>query len=172
MIDPEYNYCPSCHDEFMPKAQTCLSCNVTLLSGSEMLKHKLKVNQEKIARKGDLTGNDEIVTVHKAALAEIKKLEKLCQDENIGVLVVSEDGGCNKGCCPSSYYLQVRKEDGMVALALIKKEFARTTGVNEQDLIHADNVFDGNVNQAICPACGFLFQTTTTTCPDCGLCFG
>jgi len=41
-----------------------------------------------------------------------------------------------------------------------------------KDVNEAGTELNQDAGEAVCPACGFAFATTTTTCPDCGLCFG
>ena len=102
---------------------------------------------------------------------DIPKIEKAFARENIGMMIVGDEGGCNKGCCPSTFFLQVRREDAQAASALIQEDFRQVTGLEDFDTSHSDAVFNEAEGQATCPACGFEFETSTTTCPDCGLCF-
>jgi hypothetical protein len=55
---------------------------------------------------------------------------------------------------------------------LIQTVFVQQTGLDGHDTSLADTVFNPDAGYATCPACGFEFETSTTTCPDCGLCFG
>ncbi len=94
MFDPEMKYCPKCKDEYMMVAEHCAACNILLLTGTEMLNFQASGNG---ARKGALTADDDIVTLHKGPLADLKHLQGLFEQENIGVAIVSEEGGCGKG---------------------------------------------------------------------------
>lgn len=173
MHDPQLKYCPKCKDEYRADIQTCASCGIELLTGVEMdslINNSLKIKQN---RKGDLTPEDDIVTIHKGSLADTRALEQDLQKERIGYLIAGdEQGGCGQGCCATNFYLKVRREDAMEAFAIIEKQFAKATGINDFDLSNTDSVYNPDAGMAVCPACGFTFQTNTNTCPDCGLCFG
>ena len=174
MIDPELKYCPQCEDEYRAEIDTCATCEIPLITGSEKLSMEEARKQRLTTRQGELTQEDDIVTIHGGQINDIKHIEGLLAAERIGTLVVGDDKSCDKGCCPSNYYLQVRREDAMDALEIIKAEHHRATGLvgHHDENGHADSVYDSSAGQATCPACGHTFPTSTTTCPDCGLCFG
>lgn len=172
MYDPELKYCPQCRDEYRAEIEKCASCNLLLLSGQSMAEVMGQADQQRQARKGALTPDDELVTIHKGTLQELRYLEKIFKEENIGMLVMSDQpAGCQKGCCPTDYYLQVRQEDVMAAVTIIRAEFHRSTALDSHELDHSDQVFNSDASHATCPACGFEFETSTNICPDCGLCF-
>ncbi len=173
MYEEDLKYCPQCKDEYRADIEKCAACGLLLLSGTQMADVVGQADLERQARKGDLTADDEAVTIHKGALPELRHLEKIFVQENIGVIIMGDQpAGCQKGCCPTDYYLQVRKEDVMAAFAIIKAEFTKATDLGSHNMEHADQIFNADASHATCPACGFEFETSTTTCPDCGLCFG
>jgi len=172
MIDPELKYCPKCNDEYRAEIIRCAECGVELISGKDILAAAKHVNERKKSRSGKIGPHDDIVPIHKGQLNEIRDIEKELKAENIAYLVSGDGNSCNKGCCPSNFCLEVRREDALEAYTIIQAHIERTTALSHHDLSHCDVVFDPSVKHATCPACGFKFQTTTTTCPDCGLCFG
>ena len=173
IYDPEYNYCPKCQDEYRADIRECAACGVALVPGAEMSKQAGKADEQRDKRKGDLKPGDDIVNIHKGSLADLKPLEKELEAEYIGYLIAGDDqGGCNKGCCASSFYLKVRREDAREAFMIIDRQFEIATGINDHDLSLTDSVYNPDAGQAVCPACGFTFKTSDLTCPDCGLCFG
>lgn len=91
MFDAELKYCPKCRDEYMMTAERCAECDLPLLAGNDMVAF---LEGATGVRKGALTEDDDLVTVHKGALADLKHLEGLCQKENIGVAIVSQSSGC------------------------------------------------------------------------------
>ena len=97
MYDSELKYCPKCNDEYMLTAERCAACDIPLLTGTEMVDFKDEQNGTRSARKGALTEDDDVVTIHKGAMADLKHLQRLCQQENIGVAISAESGGCGKG---------------------------------------------------------------------------
>ncbi len=173
MIDPECNYCPRCRDEYRAEIALCAECAIPLVSGREILAREKETLTSKNNRRRDIAANDDIVAIHKADMKEIKLLERELARENIAVLISGEGGNsCGKGCCGTSFYLQVHRDDARDAFAVIQAYIDRTTAISHHDLSHCDTVFNPDEKRAVCPACGFTFQTTTSICPDCGLCFG
>lgn len=172
MIDPECKYCPSCNEEYRAEIVLCADCGIELIGGEEMLEKERAVKARKKARKGDITPDDDIVSIHKGQLADLKVLEKELARENIGVLLSGDESSCGKGCCSSSFFLQVRREDARDAVEVVQQYIDRTTAISHHDLTCAEHVYNPQAGTAVCPACGFTFETSTSTCPDCGLCFG
>lgn len=172
MIDPELKYCPKCNDEYRAEIKRCAECGVELVSGADVLAAVDLANARKKSRGGQIGPQEETVPIHKGQLNEIRGMELDLRSENIAYLVRGDESSCNKGCCPTTFSLEVRREDALEAYAVVQAHVERTTALSHHDLSHCDVVFDPSARQATCPACGFKFQTTTTTCPDCGLCFG
>ena len=94
MFDPELKYCPKCNDEYMMVAEKCATCNLVLLTGTEMVDFH---NTGRGARKGALTKDDDVVTIHKGPLDDLKHLQGLFEQDNIGADIVSQSGDCGKG---------------------------------------------------------------------------
>jgi len=171
-IVPELKYCPVCNDEYRAEIVMCAGCEVELMTGEQYLEMKSGRLRERENRSMELSVDDELVAIRSGSLIDMKQLRSLLAKEMIPSLLVSEDGGCAKGCCGSNFVLQVRLQDGQEALAVLADEFKRSTSLESHDLSNADAVFDVKAENITCPACGHSFAPTTTTCPDCGLCFG
>lgn len=172
-IDPELKYCPRCNDEYRAEIVQCAACGIPLLSGAEVLKRQGDVRSRRENRRRAIGPEDDIVALHKGDMQEIKRIEAELRREKIATLLVGEGGGsCGKGCCGTSLYLHVHRDDAADAVAVIQSYIDRTTAISHHDLSHCDEVFNPEKVQACCPACGFRFQTSSTVCPDCGLCFG
>ncbi len=172
MIEPDLMYCPSCREEYRADIITCADCGTELVSGRDVLAVKGAADVQRNNRMGALTPDDDVVAIHQGQLNEIKPLEKVLQHENIGTLVAGDDGGCGKGCCGTTMSLLVRREEAPEAYQRIQAELDRTRALTSHDLSSCEVVFDQNQQESECPACGFSFSSATTTCPDCGLCFG
>lgn len=176
-IDPQMHYCLKCNDEYMPERSTCGVCGAALLTGVEMLAQRQSSRQQKATRKGALTPDDDIITIFKASLRDVKRLESQLLKENIGVLVWGDKpSACGKGCCGGGdLELRVRREDAMAATAIIEADFTRQTASHGIHNAVADYGFDPEGGDNSCPACGCTFSAAggqALTCPDCGLCFG
>ena len=173
MIDPELKYCPKCNDEYMAHAEKCAACELELVSGELLLEKQKKKEQKFTERGGGLTESDDLVIIHKGPMVDLKHLQGLFAAERIPSQIVGEDDqSCGKGCCPSTFYMQIRREDAQDAFLIIKEEHHKNTVLHEHDTTHADAAFDPDAEQVMCPACGHNFEPSVATCPDCGLCFG
>lgn len=172
MIDPDLKYCPKCDDEYRADIENCAVCEIALITGRDKIAMQEAQQQQLAQRKGELSPDEDIVTIHSAPMQDMRHIEELLAAENIGTLVVGDEKSCGKGCCPSNYYLQVRREEAQDAFQIIQAEQQRVTALHHHDTTHVDNVFNADASEATCPACGHTFSTTSTTCPDCGLCFG
>ncbi len=171
MYDPGYRYCPRCRTEYLPAVGRCADCGVDLLSGRQMLELAESAQRARESRANTIGPDDELVTVFRGRVHEIRVFEELLAGERIATLVTSDDQSCGKGCCPATLYLNVRADDAVDALRIIQQEIDRTTAISDHDLSHADAVFDPSAPEVTCPACGARFRPESSECPDCGLCF-
>ena len=171
MIEHDLKYCPKCRDEYRPEIERCAACAIPLVWGAE-LAARAAGGDSRQNRKGPLTPDDQLVVVFQGALGDLKHLKDLLEAEQIGAMISKEGGGCASGGCAPKFELQVRQEEVRDALEVLAQEHRRATALAEHDATHAGAVFNPEAGEAVCPACGFAFATTTTTCPDCGLCFG
>ncbi|MCG2824831.1 MAG: hypothetical protein L6364_14305 [Desulfobulbaceae bacterium] len=171
MIEHDLKYCPQCRDEYRAEAETCATCAIALVWGAE-LAASVAGGDSRQNRKGALTPDDQLVVIFQGSLADLKHLKDLLEADRIGAMISKEGGGCASGGCAPKFQLQVRQEEMQDALQVLAEEHRRATVLAEHDAAHAEAVFNPEAEEAVCPACGFAFATTTTTCPDCGLCFG
>lgn len=171
-IDPELKYCPACNDEYRAEIVACAGCEGELITGEQYLEMKNDSLSERDNRSMELSADDELVQLRSGPLQEMKQMRSLLAKENIPSLLVGEDDGCGKGCCGANVILQVRLQDGQAAVNVFAEEFKRSTSLTSHDLSTVDSIFDEKAKNTSCPACGHSFSPTTTTCPDCGLCFG
>ena len=172
MIERDLKYCPKCRDEYRAEAETCAACAIALVWGAELVVMESNNGASRRNRKGPLTPDDQLVVVFQGALGDLKHLKDLLEAEQIGAMISKEGGGCASGGCAPKFELQVRQEEVRDALEVLAQEHRRATALAEHDATHAGAVFNPEAGEAVCPACGFAFATSTTTCPDCGLCFG
>jgi len=171
MIDPELKYCPKCQDEYRAEIMACAACEAILVSGADLLARQQLGQEKRTARKGELQKDDELVSVRRGPLAEMRAYEQVLNREGIATLLAGEDKSCGKNCCPSSFDLLVRREEAAEAVQLIAAEIRRTAPLDGPGGSHHEAVFHDEAAETICPACGHRFPPTPE-CPDCGLCFG
>lgn len=172
MLEDDLKYCPKCRDEYRVEMETCVTCNISLILGAK-LREMERDNRGGSSRnrKGPLTSDDNLVVIFQAPLADLKHLMDLLEADQLAAMISKDDKGCGGGCTPN-FLLLVREEEARDALEILAEEHRRATVLAEHDATHAEAVFNPEAEKAVCPACGFAFATTTTTCPDCGLCFG
>ena len=171
-IDPELNYCPRCDEEYREDIENCASCEIALISGSERLAREEAEQKAMASRSMEITSEDDLVSIKKGALGDMKQLQGVLAAAKVPSLLAGEKGSCGKGCCGGAeLYLQIKREDGELAMAALAEDFKRTTALDSHDLSTAHAVIDTGAETSTCPACGFSFSATSSTCPDCGLCF-
>ncbi|OGR07126.1 MAG: hypothetical protein A2511_11245 [Deltaproteobacteria bacterium RIFOXYD12_FULL_50_9] len=169
--DPELCYCPKCNDEYRAGIELCAACGVALLTGKDMLlRHQAEISRL-TNRRGALKEDDELIAIQKGPLGDLSRLQKRLEAERIGTMLKGDESACGKGCCPSVFFLLVRRDDARDALNIVEAEHIRLTGLSSQELVRSDAVFDPQREAAACPACGHVFETSRTECPECGLCF-
>ena len=170
-IDPDLKYCPRCRDEYRADIVTCAECGVELLTGKEMQMFEAR-RQGRRGRSMRIGPDEELVDVRRGPVLQIKELQVILGERGIPSLAVREgEGGCGQGCCGTGLILRVRPDDVPEVARILEEEYVRGTALEEYDTSHADAVFNTAALEATCPACGCRFPTTTTTCPECGLCF-
>jgi ferredoxin len=170
IIEADLKYCPSCNDEYRAEIVTCAACNVELLTGTQMLELEEQKQQKKDGRSMTLSPDDEMVSIRKGPVMQMKELQVLLERQGIPSLAI-KDSSCGKGCCGNDLILQIRMSDVQEAMAFLEQDHVRSTALNEHDTTHAGAVFNTAAENATCPACGCSFPTTQAECPDCGLCF-
>jgi hypothetical protein len=170
-FDPDLKYCPSCNDEYRAEITTCAGCDVELVTGRQMIELATQKNKNRAARSMELSPDDEMVSIRKGAVMQMKELQILLEREGIPSLAVKDGSGCGQGCCGTDLIVQVRMSDVQDVLEILEQDHVKSTGLAEHDTTHADAVFNTAAENATCPACGCVFPTTQPTCPDCGLCF-
>ncbi len=170
-IDPELYYCPSCGDEYRADVSNCGTCKIPLISGREKLDKAIETQEALGKRSMKILPEDELVSIRKGPLNDMKTLQKLLAMDRIPAVLAGDEGSCAKGCCGPELYLQIKKEDMQMATEALAREFIKSTALDTHDLSNAAVVFDHLAAETVCPACGCRFSPTVGACPECGLCF-
>ena len=170
-IEPELKYCPVCNDEYRSEIINCASCSIELLTGDQMLDLEQQKQQKKANRSMELSPDDEMVSIRKGPVMQMKELQVMLERQGIPSLAVNEDSSCGKGCCGADVIVQVRRSDVQDVMEILSHDHVQSTGLHDHDISHATAVFNAAAENATCPACGCDFPTSQATCPDCGLCF-
>lgn len=170
-IEPDLKYCPRCNDEYRAEIVTCVTCEVELLTGRELLEQEKRKKDSLAGRSMDIGPDDELIDIRKGAVLEIKQIQARLAREGFPSLVVGDSKSCGKGCCGTDVLLRVRRSDIEEIAAIFQREYISATALHEHDISLAGSVFNPSAGQTTCPACGHTFSATGNTCPDCGLCF-
>ncbi|MDP3480273.1 MAG: hypothetical protein Q8R88_10910 [Desulfoprunum sp.] len=172
-IDPELQYCPSCGDEYRADFKRCAVCQIDLISGVQKLALLQHNDRQAVNRSMEIKAEDKLITLRKGQVNDIKYFQKILADQRIPSIIGGEADACRKGCRGGpELHLQIREADGQDAMVVLAHDFKNSTALDSHDLSHIHAAFDPRAAKTACPACGSQFAPTTTTCPECGLCFG
>ena len=95
-IDQEMNYCPKCGDEYRASIKRCVSCDISLIPGTEKLE-KLRMEELTFNRRSmDITAQDQRVVIRNGKLRDLKSLQVLLANERIPTIISGESAGCAK----------------------------------------------------------------------------
>jgi len=175
-IEPDLMYCPSCRDEYRAEIRTCVACGIDLINGVRMLELQAQDRQLRTERVA-IAPDEQLVDLRKGPLAEMKRLKDVLERAAVPALLAGERQSCGQGCgggksCRGAeLYLQVRLTDVREALAAIEADALRHGGIDDAKAAPPEAVYDTSRAEAVCPACGTRFPTSSAACPDCGLCF-
>lgn len=114
--------------------------------------------------------DSEYVKACEAPISEAKRLQAVLEGRGVIARLASDPEHCNS--CSPKVALYVRPGDLETFHALLREEHHRSLGDLTHDAKLVDAVFDEEKDEATCPACGTVFSTQLTECPDCGLGFG
>ena len=171
-MEPHLKYCPQCGDEYRTEIVLCAACGLELVSGADIISAASAVEAERCGQGdgGVILEHDRLIALQRGGILDMKQLKNLLEKAAIPALLAKEDG-CRGGCGGPEVLLQVREQDGERAVALLRKEFDRTTAINDYVVGSAEAVFALDSSRVLCPACNCEFTPDGPSCPDCGLCF-
>ncbi len=171
-IESDLKYCPQCADEYRAEIEICAACGLELLTGVQMQAVLDARGQGKVPRSLEIFPDEAMTTIRKGPVLQMKQLQSYLLQQGIPSLAVKESPeNCSKGCRGAELLLQVRTSDLREVAAALEQEHRQSTGLSDHDTSLAGAIYNVDVKEATCPACGFRFSTSSTACPDCGLCF-
>lgn len=101
-------------------------------------------------------------------LNEAKTLKERLLKEGIE-LVLNHDGAtCTRGC-RVTVEVSVAEKDFQKTKDLMAQEHLKNLEGHDYNFDLLNNVFDPSSEWATCPACGTVFSTGLTICPECEL---
>lgn len=156
-------YCPQCGDEYRLEIRTCAACGVALVTGTEMAQATPAYRE--------ITPLDRLRTVRRGSIPHIRQLQACLRAAGLASLVAPKADGHCSSCRGPEVELRVRAAEVEQVEAVLAREYRQSTALAEHAGEAAGTLFDLQVGQAACPACGCLFSTDAILCPDCGLRF-
>ena len=86
-IDTDCNYCPECGEAYRAEIESCVSCAVSLIPGSEKLAMLKRQDTDPLPRSLDISTDDELVTIHAGKLMNLKQLQQVLKKAYIPSLL-------------------------------------------------------------------------------------
>ncbi|MFN2427594.1 MAG: hypothetical protein ABR587_14225 [Candidatus Binatia bacterium] len=115
-----------------------------------------------------------VAVVLRGNLSDLQRAGDRLEQHGIDAAVVRPPGDVAKGCCSTTVYLVVARENAEAALSVFNSDWRRGMS-DEQVAAHeaaSRVVIDPDAAETTCPACLTTFATGPAECPDCGLAIG
>ncbi len=90
-IDEDCNYCPQCGEEYRAEIETCASCSVALISGSEKLAALSPQQAAPSPHDMRISADDELVTIQEGKLGQLKPLQHLLKAAYIPSILAGDN---------------------------------------------------------------------------------
>ena len=113
----------------------------------------------------------DLIALGTLGLNEAKDLRGKCEKQGIELVLNHNEASCTRGCAVTVEVL-INPQDIEVFSKIQGEEYAKMLEGMDVNLEQINSVYDENSAEATCPACGTIFSTSQTECPDCGLNFG
>lgn len=114
--------------------------------------------------------SSEKVLLGTAPVVIANRYRDLLANKSIEIAVAYNESTCKTGCSHTMEIWADAKDVEQV-VAFIQQDSSRNYAGLEFDPNVINQVFDTSKDDAQCPACGTLFKTSASECPDCGLGF-
>lgn len=113
----------------------------------------------------------ELIRMGVMALNEAKQFQKECSEKGIELVLNHDDQTCTRGCA-ITVEIHGQEKDLPVIQKIFSERYAKLLEGHDINIDQMNAVYDPNLENATCPACGTQFSTSSTECPECGLCLG
>lgn len=101
-------------------------------------------------------------------LTDAKTFQDDLLKDGIEIVLNHNEQTCTRGCSVTVEVLGYEKDLESISKKY-QDNYQQLTDGHDVNWEVANSVFDSNAAEATCPACGFLFSTAKSECPDCGL---
>jgi hypothetical protein len=90
-IDADCNYCPKCEEAYRAEIETCASCSIPLISGSERLELLRRQESDFHSDYLEISADDELVTLQTGKLMNLKQLKQILKKDHIPCILAGGD---------------------------------------------------------------------------------
>ncbi len=101
---------------------------------------------------------------------EAKNHQLAMKGEGVILTLKSNDQTCTTGCTVT-VEVWAHTRDAEKVQSYFHKDYMKHVKGHEPKLEHMIAVFDPDLLEVICQACGATFSPVQKECPDCGLCY-
>ncbi|MFH1728442.1 MAG: hypothetical protein ABIA04_08490 [Pseudomonadota bacterium] len=112
----------------------------------------------------------ELLLIGTIEINEAKRLKYNMMERKADLEIRHNEETCTKGC-KTTVEVWIQKEHISIFQDMMKKEQEKLFDGLDINIDQINEVFDPEKEKATCPACGTVFSTKETECPDCGLNF-
>lgn len=116
----------------------------------------------------------DVAVVLKGQLGDLQRAGERLGHHGIESAIVRAEQTDGSGCCSTTLYLVISRDDVASAMAVFDAEWKR--GLTDEQIAaleaSAAIVLDPDAPETTCPACLTTFATGPDQCPDCGLSLG
>ncbi len=112
----------------------------------------------------------EKILLGRADLTEANRIKSRLLESDVIIELIHNKETCNLGCSITVEIWGDKKDIAKID-TFFREEREKLLDGFDINNSHAEEIFDPEQKEATCPACGTLFETTISECPECGLVF-
>lgn len=90
-IDADCSFCPKCEQEYRAEIETCASCSIPLIPGSEKLLLLRRQEEGWQSHSMKISADDELLTLQTGKLMDLKQLQQLLRKKHIPSLLAGDE---------------------------------------------------------------------------------
>ncbi|HYC53952.1 MAG TPA: hypothetical protein VEL28_03340 [Candidatus Binatia bacterium] len=131
------------------------------------------MSNESCENPGEVVLDDpDAAIVLRGPLADLQRAAHRLEENGIDCAIVRPQDVA--GCCATTLYLAVARDDAPAAYAVFDQDWRKGLSPEQIEALEAASgiVLDPDAPETTCPACLTTFATGPKSCPDCGLSLG
>jgi hypothetical protein len=118
-----------------------------------------------------LLEDPDVAVVMRGSVADLERARHRLIDNGVEAALVRANDEAGAGCCSTTIYLVVARDDAPAAFAVFDADWRR--GLSEEQIAALEAAASIEVDpdgaEMTCPACLTTFAAGPSECPDCGL---